>query len=362
MNRVDGIKVTVVCPHQEMRSVLQKIRSWQDSDPLGRESVESVMPATTLEEAMACAQRCPARAVLVPIGFSLAEVKDQLYRHRLQTLEVIVRPPRGILSERGRDPDDPPSATMIEPETLARAQDPVPALRKALLRLRVSRRFTLRELHTEQDFDSYFRLRHRVWKQQGYLPPNLMESPAEWEMHFSDRVARPIGAFTADGVLAGCARLVLPLGVEQTDAIATISGLLKRRGDARLQRLFHYPPGEVLPFDVLEAFAGFGAFYRKLILSRKPHGEVSRVIVDPEQRGQGLGEVLVDSLKTLAQRRLRIRTLFLACHRQMEGYYGRCGFHALPGLTADRFASVQAPVIAMVCEMDRSDRGIRSVH
>lgn len=362
MNELDGIKVTVVCPHQEMRNVLLKIRSWQYSDPLGRDSVESVMPAATLEEALAGAQRCPRRAVLVPIGFSLAEVKDQLCRHRLQKLEVIVRPPRGILSECSRDPDDPPSATMIEPETLARAQDPLPALRKALLRLRVGHRYGLRELSSEQDFDSYFRLRRRVWEQEGFLPEELAESADDWELHFSDRVARPIGAFAADGSLVGCARLVLPLGVEQADAITAISGLLKRRGDDRLQRLFQYPRGEVLPFDVLEAFAGFGSYYRKLILRRQTHAEVSRVIVAPEHRGHGLGEVLVDSLKTLAQRRLHIRTLFLACHRQMEGFYARCGFRALPGLTADRFASVQAPVIAMVCETDRPVRDAGLVH
>jgi len=360
MRRTEGIKVTVVCPHLEMRNVLRKIRSWQDSDPLGRQAVESVMPAATLEEALAGAQSCPARAVVVPIGYSAAEVKDQLRRHRLQQLEVVLRPPRGILSECGSELDEQPSATLIEPNTVARVQDPLPALRKALLRLSVRRRFGLREIRSEEEFDSYFRLRHRVWQREGFLPPQLEQ--ATWEIHFSDRVARPLGAFSEDGLLVGCARLVLPLGVEHAAAVATISALLKRRGDPLLRREFGYPPGEVLPFDVLEAFAGFGAYYRKLILGRRSHAEVSRVIVHPDWRGHGLGEVLVDSLKSLAQGRLRIRTLFLACHREMAGFYGRCGFRPLPGLCADRFASVHAPVIAMACESDPRLAEARKIH
>lgn len=66
----------------------------------------------------------------------------------------------------------------------------------------------------------------------------------------------------------------------------------------------------------------------------------------PEIRSEGLGEVIVDSLLSLAGRR-QLRALFLACHNDLKGFYERCGFYVLPGLECDRFAGVNVPAIAM---------------
>lgn len=57
--------------------------------------------------------------------------------------------------------------------------------------------------------------------------------------------------------------------------------------------------------------------------------EVSRVIVAPEHRGEGLGEVLVDSLLSLA-RLQRLQVLFLACHMNLQGFYERVAFTCYP--------------------------------
>jgi hypothetical protein len=45
----------------------------------------------------------------------------------------------------------------------------------------------------------------------GYLPLEQDCTESQWELNFTDRTAYPLGVFTRENVLVGCARLVFPL-------------------------------------------------------------------------------------------------------------------------------------------------------
>lgn len=124
-----------------------------------------------------------------------------------------------------------------------------PALRKSLLRLVFKDRICIRELKAEDDFRQYFALRYRVWKQMGYLPPEQDCAESQWELNFTDRTAYPLGAFTREGELISCARLVLPLG-QDSHHLRLIESLVSASGDRKLKEVFQYPERLVHPYDL----------------------------------------------------------------------------------------------------------------
>lgn len=188
----------------------------------------------------------------------------------------------------------------------------------------------------------------------GYLPRQSDCEDIEMELNYSDRTAYPIGAFTPAGELIRCARLVFPLGHESWH-LPLISELVAAKNDARLTANFEYPQMMKHPFDILESLAGFGSYFARLVRDNIKYAEVSRVIVAPEYRRDGLGEVLVDSLLSLA-RKYKLGLSFLACHGNLHPFYGRCGFKVLPWLSCEHFAGVNAPAIAMAIDLQKGQQ------
>ena len=336
------INITVVCPQPDMLNVLNKIRQWHLDNPLGNSSVQHVAGKKELKEALLSARQCPEKSILVPLGYSKSDVVDRLNDELLRKLEIIIRPPRlGLKPEI----DERPSASLLEDRHIVNVQNPLPALRKSLLRLRFKNRICIRELESEDDFRQYFSLRYRIWRQMGYLPPEQDCPASQWELNFTDRTAYPAGAFGRDGTLIACARLVFPLG-QDSHHLPLIEQLVRATGDPKLAANLKCPEGLTQLLDLLESFRGFQEYFKRLIRRKLRAAEVSRVIVAPEHREEGLGEVLVDSLLSLASQR-KLQVLFLACHKQLKGFYERSGFYVLPGLECERFAGVNAPAIAM---------------
>ncbi len=341
------IDITVVCPQPGMLNVLQRIRKWHVEDPLGKCNIRRVARARDLAEGLLASRGATQGSILVPIGYRESEVRGMLDAHPEGKLEVVIRPPR---PSKGREIDDTPSASLLEWPRVVNVQDPLPALRKSLLRLlSLKDRITIREIRSDDDFRRYFALRYRVWKHMGYLPPEQDCAESRWELTYTDRTAYPLGAFTPEGELIGCARLVLPLG-QDSHHLHLIESLIAASGDPKLSGVFRYPERLMHPYDLLECFEGFRDYFRRLVVNNIRSAEVSRVIVAPEHRSHGLGEVLVDSLLSLA-RSQRLQVLFLACHESLKGFYARSGFYVLPGLACDRFAGVNAPAIAMATKL-----------
>ena len=336
------INITVVCPQPDMLNVLNKIRQWHLDDPLGNSSVRHVAGTKELKEALLSARQCPEKSILVPLGYSKSDVVDRLNDELLRKLEIIIRPPRPGLKP---EIDELPNASLLEDRRIVNVQDPLPALRKSLLRLRFRDRICVRELKSEDDFRQYFSLRYRVWRQMGYLPSDQDCPESQWELNFTDRAAYPLGVFTREGTLIACARLVFPLG-QDSHHLRLVHKLVAATGDPKLAANLECPKGLRQLLDLLDSFPGFRAYFMRSIRRGIRHAEVSRVIVAPEHREEGLGEVLVNSLLSLARQR-QLQVLFLACHMQLKGFYERSGFYVLPGLECERFAGVNAPAIAM---------------
>lgn len=340
-----SINVIVVCPQAGMDNVLRNIREWCHKASSHFPNT-MVAKSLSLPAAITTVRQRPDESVLIAIGYKTSEVYQQLSETELHGLEIIVRPPRPSPPP---ELDEFPSSSLLDDGFMINAQNTIPALRKSLLRIHLKRAVSVRPLKSKEDFRQYFRLRYKVWKEMGYLPAPRDCPESQMEIDFTDRTALPIGAFTPEGALIGCARLVFPSGHEVRYG-SLIKDLVVEQGSAVLLENLKYPERLIHPFDLLETFKGFWEYYARLVRQGIRKAEVSRVIVAPEQRNHGLGEVLVDSLVSVAGQH-RLQVLFLACHRRHLGFYQRCGFRALAGLECERFAGVNAPAIAMACEL-----------
>jgi N-acetylglutamate synthase-like GNAT family acetyltransferase len=352
INPSPDIAVVVACPEPGMENVLAKIRRWGDKER-NRSSctaaISSISKELCVQDAIRSVREQSTKNVLIAIGYKPSDVCPHLSDAERRNVEVILRPPRP-----GPKPEtnEFPTSSLLEDEFVVNVQDPIRALRKSVLRLRLRDTMRVRELESDNDFRQYFSLRYKVWKQMGYIAAERDCPESRWEVDFTDRTALPIGAFHQEGTLIGCARLVFPLGKE-VHHVPLIRQLVRERQDEGLTKNLTYPRTLIQPFDILESLSGFREYYERLVKRRVSKAEVSRVIVAPEFQHRGLGEVLVDSLVSLARSR-QVQELFLACHKRNKGFYENCGFHVLEGLACDSFAGVNAPAIAMARELTRT--------
>lgn len=280
----------------------------------------------------------PDRVVVVLIGFRSRQLQKFTHLAREAGLEVVV------LSQ-------DPNCTAYTPPFLrgriAVARDePEALLRMAILRLYVSQAVRFRQLQPKQ-LAEYFALRYRVWEEvwKGMeRDPNRVTNELGWEVNYTDLAAWPIAAMDRrGGKLIGCARLVRATGNESPFAddirrLVKNSPALVRRIDIN---------GYDLPFDMFAPFSsGFMDYYADLMQQHIENAEVSRVLVAPEWRDGGLGEVLMDHLAEFARERA-VQRLFLACQEIHERFYRRCGFQRISGLESDTFGNMEVRAIAM---------------
>ncbi len=345
------IDVAVVFKQNGAIQVLSNIRRWCHtvSQPAYRSAVDFVSKEGSLANAFGRYQKSVSSNILISIGFSDSELGTYLQQHRNRE-EIIIRPPRSV-GETERN--EMPSASMIEPiKSVVYVQNTIPALKKSILRIKTKRNFTVRLLENEDDFKKCFSLRYQVWRKMGYIPTENDSEQTRMELNYSDLTALSIGCFTKNGKLIGTARLVFPHGTK-TAHVSIIKKLVTQLNDPILVRSLEYPQSMSHPFDVLQSFDGFQSFYKNLIRERIEKAEVSRVIVDPEYRNQGLGQVLVDSLKSLAKR-YEISLIFLACTESNVTFYNNCGFKLLEGegMRCDKFVNVEVPAVIMVQDLN----------
>jgi GNAT superfamily N-acetyltransferase len=125
-----------------------------------------------------------------------------------------------------------------------------------------------------------------------------------------------------------------------------IQKLLENVNDPKLHELFKLPNNPQPPFDILFEFPGFGAHFQALIRSRTKLAEIGRVAVDPDYRGKGLSEALVDTAASFAKAR-QVSCIFLACQERLGPLYAKCGFVAPQGLRSEQFFNIKLPSIVM---------------
>jgi len=339
-----AIHVIVACRDARGTRQVRAIRAWlhRTDDPASKGAVQHVDKATDPCSALRGLAARVRDTIFITVGYGEAEARDILGRAAPSGLEAIIL----LAAPSGAHAPAHPSASLLEASPFLAFGDPMPALRKSILRLHARSYASIRELETLDDLRAHFSLRYRVWKRLRYIQDDKHCPQSQWELDFTDRTAEPIGAFSATGRLIGCARLVRGIGVENPHQVSLIDRLIEEKHDPCLRRNFQYPETIQHPYDILESFPRFRDYYKGLVKNGVPKAEVSRVIVKPGHRRAGLGEVVVDSLVSVASC-LDVKVLFLACLRKHQRFYERCGFRTIPDLECDSFVNVRVPAIAM---------------
>lgn len=364
------VRVMVVAArgNNEIRERVRKIKEWCSQTDLHRKDDSPVENIESLEEGLNYAQTTLQntidKVIIITIGYRTDEVKeyiDQIQNKNLKRLEVIIQPPN--LDFEG-DLDGKPTSSRLTNSYIINVQNAIPALRKSIIRQRTGDLIKVRELKTPKELYQYFSLRYKVWKDLNYLPSKYDCQPLKLEIIYTDRDSVPIGAFTHQNKLVGCGRLVYPLNATQTISRA-IEEIVEKHKDRfpNLSKFFKYPENFKYQFDFLESIEELNTIYAEDIrnnIIRNNNGaniniaEVSRIITHPEYRKQGIGEVLLDSLMSIAAQR-RIGKLYLACTKKHQAFYERAGFKLLEGMESPNFDDLGVPAIAMSYEQTYSN-------
>lgn len=297
--------------------------------------------ADSLSGALESGFKAPNTSIVLACGFPTHEIREAVSPRAQGTfISVISSPPAGT------EPYHRATSSLFERRRITRLVSLREGVRKALLRFAAQGLGQLREILDPIEFESFFSLRYRVWKEMGYLSAEKGLDKDALEIDHFDRFSIPIGLFSHDNQLLACARLVDQYGSENPSAVRTITKLLERRECNYAMRAFSYPGTAEQPFDVLCEFRGFRVYFRSFVRNRVSVAEVSRVIVAPEMRGLGLAEVLIDSLVSLANQK-GINVLMLACRESLGRLYERSGFTPVPDLVSDKFLAIPEKSIVM---------------
>ena len=344
--------------HQERWEKLRHLREWTaklNEQTFGKNPVR-VSPAANLKEAFTKVRQKSEATILLldgfkPEGAQLDEFVDPRLKPR--PFHMIFNAPEF------EEPMTVGNTASILQHTHAVTQDDtlLPTLRKALLRVRTLQFVERRVLTAPEDLAKFFELRYQVWNELKYLAPEKASAQTPWELDFTDRTSLPFGIFAkADGRLLGGGRLVRAFGREYHSLSETVEKMLRSKGTESLLRNFQYPTGQTHPFDILGELNQFKEYYHDIVIHNISKAEISRIVVAADCRNLGLGEVIVDTLCSLA-RIHAIERLFLACHTKHAGFYERCGFRAIPGVKGDKFLSYPVPCIAM----ERTVSGVKEM-
>lgn len=200
---------------------------------------------------------------------------------------------------------------------------------------------------------SYFRLRHKVYTLMGYLDEDVENSSSRLEINEADTHSIHLAAFRRTGgqeLLIGTTRVVTN---EQPNHLVRDALLRLTNGDLTAKARLHdvYPLG--LP--IFQSHKGMDSIIRDIYFQRPLQrcGEVSRVIVHPDFRGNGIAHRLMKEA-ILRSRQRGTQRLFLECLKIHEHLYNEHGFVRLPdieGPVVDVYRTMIAMELAPIPEM-----------
>ena len=350
----NGVHVYASCRRAADMHRVRAIREWlhKTDERYCRGRIASVAFSDSIESAIDNALGDGRQSLVLTLGYSAEEVRESC-RGRTDGLD------EPVICDRSSSEQGPSraSASAVDVPDVVFTSMVFEAVRKALVRIRARQFGSVRILSRTDEIEASLRLRYDVWKEKGYLAPERESPRTPWEVDYTDRNAVVIGLFDAHGTLAGCARLVREMGPDRCSYAAGLESLLARARDPVLLRNYngHDSAGRASmrqPFDVLEEFAGFRDIYRRYVKERTPVAELSRVVLAPKHRGRGFGEVLVDSLVSIA-RRNGIEVLFLACRETSAPFYRHCGFETVEGMRSEAFLDIPDASVIMFNELGR---------
>jgi N-acetylglutamate synthase-like GNAT family acetyltransferase len=195
----------------------------------------------------------------------------------------------------------------------------------------------------EREFREYFRLRHRVYTQMGYLDEEMEASRSKLEMNEADTHSIHLGAFCRSRggeSLIGSARVATndeadPMLIKLFEKIAEEDPVSRRRLDDP------YP----LSLAIFQTHKTMAGRMIDILRNRQKCGELSRVIVDRSYRGAGIsGRLITEALERAVRK--GIKPIFLECLKIHEPIYAKHGFKRLEGVEAS-VIDVKRTMIAM---------------
>lgn len=340
-------RIIIICAHPPRDAQMTRdIRQWvfeSKADPHSRiDTSIAVQKLDDLHSAVAFAENLKeAKPILIFAGERLTTIRQQV--------------PATMLSHTllaGRRKRREPLATPIASGPAVVATLERKHIEKLALLQAVSSWLTIRRLQTVAEMESFLRLRYEVWTQLGYLSEDRTCPRSRLEVDYSDRYSTAFGAFaTVQGSeqLIGGIRLIME-GLDSGGQWKLIEEIMATRNDECLARSAAPRKEHAYPFDLLASFPSFPQTYRDWVRQKLLKAEVSRVIVHPDWRAKGMGEVLVDSAVAHAQEQ-GLKLLFLACKEEHSFFYERCGFAVMPGLKCSSFSGVNRPAIGMVLNL-----------
>jgi GNAT superfamily N-acetyltransferase len=195
----------------------------------------------------------------------------------------------------------------------------------------------------EAEFRKYFKLRQKIYTIMGYLDEETEHTKSGLEANEADTHAIHLGAFLKDEVreaLIGTARIVTNVEVDESirEMLRAMAG-----EDRKLKKRLDTPYDLTLP--VFQSHRRMTGIMTEILKKDQVCGELSRVIVDLEYRGNGISRRLVDlAVQTAA--RAGVNRLFLECLPSHEQIYERHGFRKLDGIKGT-VIDVRRTMIAM---------------
>lgn len=149
--------------------------------------------ADSLPAAIDSASKSPNTSIVLACGFPTGEIRDAVSQRGNETfLSILSSPPKGT------EPYHRPTSSLFEQPRITRLESLREGARKAVLRFAAKSLGELREIVEPAEFESFFSLRYRVWKEMGYLSPEKGLDRDGWEIDHFDRLSNPIGLFSRD--------------------------------------------------------------------------------------------------------------------------------------------------------------------
>lgn len=344
--------IGVLCKNRSDREWVTRLREWSVSgDWVASQYVEHVDFLSDVEKARAWCAEAGNNKLLIAMGCSGGELNRLVQQDDRQgspdgaSLRFPVIVSGDTLSDMSLADGSDRSGEFYC------ATNPVNKLREIIIQehFRDRGEISMQKITEHDDLEHYFRLRFRIWNKSGFIPEARRATESAMEIEYSDRFATPFGAYEKGGALTGCARLVNSFGRRQPYYETAIQAVIETTGDRILIRSFNQPESPWnQPFDILEHFPGFRAYYRRFVTDEYRVGEVSRVIVDEPYRGNHIADLLVHEIISHA-RSQQITHLLLACRLDLIPMYEACGFATVRDLEAIQFGSI--PVKSYVMEM-----------
>jgi predicted GNAT family N-acyltransferase len=200
----------------------------------------------------------------------------------------------------------------------------------------------VRPINDKTEMRDYFLLRHRVYCVMGYLEQAVDWAPSGMEINAADTHALHIGAFANEGTekrIIGTARVVSMEALdnrceEWARSLARADAVLKTKVDRFNQ----------LRLPIFESMV-MNDTMANVLTKMQNCGELSRVIVAEEYRGQGISELLV-WFAILQAANHGVSQLLLECLPIHERLYRKFGFVRIQGVTG-RVIGVNKTMIAM---------------